>query len=137
MEPLNESPLDDKLQADNPELDKEHSVQINLLETLETAIAAKAATEKIGAVLGSLADFTEAHFNSEQILMRLHAYPDFEAHDMDHNAFMETIRHLQMLHDGGDHLDPGEVARLRKRITGHIATKDKAFGTFMVKHASF
>lgn len=134
MESLKSAQLDENLVSDDAGMNAEHSVQIGLLEALEEAVKSEKPAQNIGALLISLADYTEIHFNSEHLLMRMHSYPDFDAHDMDHDAFMDSIRDLQRQHRASDPIAAEAVTSLRKRIVGHIGSKDKAFASFIAEN---
>jgi hemerythrin-like metal-binding protein len=70
-----------------PEIDSEHAVQIELLREVERATHALDRDTALS-VMKRLADYTDAHFASEQILMRLHAYPNCATHEAEHGALL-------------------------------------------------
>jgi hemerythrin len=114
----------------NREMDEEHALQLRLLRELTQSLESgngEAALE----LFEHLDQFTSAHFLAEELLMRLHAYPDFEAHRAEHEAFLETLKTLRA------RLSRGETSALRddadafaRRLVAHIATTDSPLGTF-------
>lgn len=114
----------------NREMDEEHALQLRLLrelvQNLEAGDAA-AATE----VFDGLTHFTNAHFLAEELLMRLHAYPDYEAHCAAHAGFVAELQGLRgRLEAGADEPFREEADAWARRLLAHIATADHALGEF-------
>ncbi|MFN7990401.1 MAG: hemerythrin family protein [Thermoanaerobaculia bacterium] len=114
----------------NREMDGEHVLQLHLLRELVQNLDAgdvAAAAE----VFESLDHFTSAHFLAEELLMRLHAYPDFEAHAGAHAGFVGELKSLAArLSAGADETLREEVDAFARRLLAHIATADHALGEF-------
>ena len=114
----------------NREMDEEHAVQLGLLRELVRNLDAgdgAAAAE----VLERLDHFTNAHFLAEELLMRLHAYPEYEAHSSEPERFVEELKALRDRRSGGG----AEALRddadaFSRRLLAHIATADHALGVF-------
>jgi len=112
------------------EMDEEHALQLGLLRELLESLEAgdrPAAVE----VFERLDAFTKAHFLAEELLMRLHAYPQYEAHAAEHAQFVEGLTSLR------EQLASGEAAALldeadawSRRLLAHVATADHALGAF-------
>ncbi len=73
--------------ADN--IDAEHRVQLGLIDALRDAVRQGDKRAVVGEILDQLIAYSELHFVSEQLLMRLYAYPDYEDHSQDHEALIE------------------------------------------------
>ncbi len=114
----------------NREMDEEHALQLQLLrelvQNLETGDG-PAALE----VFERLDDFTNAHFLAEELLMRLHAYPEFEAHRSEHGGFVEELKALRARLSGGD-VDAvrDDADAFARRLLAHIARADHALAEF-------
>ena len=61
------------------EMDQEHALELQIVRSIQAALA-DSDHDKVSELLQQLEDFTNAHFLAEQLLMRLHAYPGYEAH---------------------------------------------------------
>ena len=112
------------------EMDEEHALQLQLLRELMQNLESgdgPAALE----VFDRLDGFTNAHFLAEELLMRLHSYPRYEAHSAEHAQFVEELSALRARLAGGD---PGAVREdadaFARRLLAHIATADSALGAF-------
>ncbi|MCL4808325.1 MAG: hemerythrin family protein, partial [Thermoanaerobaculia bacterium] len=114
----------------NREMDEEHALQLQLLrelmQNLETGDG-PAALE----VFERLEQFTNAHFLAEELLMRLHSYPGYEAHGAEHAQFVEELGALRTRLAGGEAAAVKEDAdAFARRLLAHIATADHALGEF-------
>lgn len=114
----------------NREMDEEHALQLQLLrelmQNLETGDG-PAALE----VFERLDQFTNAHFLAEELLMRLHSYPGYEAHGAEHAQFVEELEALRGRLAGGEAFAVREDAdAFARRLLAHIATADHALGAF-------
>ena len=114
----------------NREMDEEHALQLRLLRELLQSLDSddgRAALE----LFERLDQFTSAHFLAEELLMRLHAYPDFEAHRAEHGEFIEELTTLRArLPGGGTSALRGDTDAFARRLLAHIATMDSALGVF-------
>lgn len=114
----------------NREMDEEHALQLRLLHELVQNVESgdgPAALE----IFDRLEQFTGAHFLAEELLMRLHAYPQFEAHSAEHGRFVEDLKALRVqIEDGQDGAVKDEADALARRLVAHIATADHALGVF-------
>ena len=101
-------------------------------EGLKQAIEQGDAAGEIAARLDELIHYLDAHFMSEQLAMREHAYPGYEAHVREHDDAIDLLRKLESRCKSGE----GDVAMeilgaLRGWLIGHIQTTDHALAEFM------
>lgn len=115
-----------------PEIDAEHREQLARMDRLAEAIAAGRPPHAVADDLESLIGYLEAHFLSEQIVMREHAYPDYEAHQLEHDDAMVLMRRLQGRFLTGDLAASEELMRaLRGWLIGHIQSADRALAGYL------
>jgi len=118
------------------EMDEEHALQLRLLRELMQSLESgdgPAALE----LFERLDQFTTAHFLAEELLMRLHAYPEFEAHQAEHGQFVEELTALRARLPGGGTIAVRDDAdAFARRLLGHIATTDSALGAFQRSRAT-
>jgi hemerythrin-like metal-binding protein len=112
-------------------IDAEHEVELALLDELRAAVAGGNRQAKVD-LLAQLVEHTNVHFLSEQLLMRLTAYPDFEAHQQEHDQLIAQARALQA------HVEAGEVEptlrfidAMRAWLTGHMDGRDRALERYL------
>jgi len=84
------------------------------------------------ALMKRLDDYTDAHFASEQILMRLYAYPNYATHEAEHGRLLAEF---QRIHKGlafDERADLAEsLSGLRRWLLTHIQTADKTFAEYI------
>ena len=113
-------------------MDAEHEVQIRMVDALAEAIATGRGEEAVTAVVDQLVEYTSAHFMSEQLLMRLYAYPQYELHQQEHDKLLEHAREIQARGAGNDAGGTLDLAReFRLWLLGHMDSKDRAFANFL------
>ena len=119
--------------ASPPEqLDAEHRVQLELLRALDAAIQGPHDAASLDAILDQYISYSELHFMSEQLVMRLYAYPDYDDHVRRHEDLIERMRRMRAYRDAGD--DQGlaaAAAEQKAQLLGHIRASDRNFDTFL------
>lgn len=122
----------DKL--DPGSIDNEHRVQTGLLDALYDAVSNNRPASEINEILNQLTSYSEIHFMSEQLLMRLYAYPDYDDHINDHEAMTEYLNEImKKLNAGQDSMALETAREMRQFLTSHISTRDEAFSEFLKK----
>lgn len=113
-------------------LDNEHLVQLGLADAVVEALRLGEPTASVLPLVGQFVDYTELHFMSEQLLMRLHAYPDYEEHVADHSAMIEQLHRLrdEFGADAGA-LTAERAIQLKGQMMGHIRNRDAALHAFI------
>ena len=119
------------------EVDGEHAFQARLLEAIAELLArGDADPEEKAKAVGQLVDYTSVHFLSEELLMRLYAYPQYGAHASEHARLMDRVRELRAAHEAGsDAAGPTLVDELRDWLQGHLRGPDLAFASWCEKNA--
>ena len=118
--------------ASSAETDREHEVQLELLRALCTAAGENRDAAVVGEILDRLIAYSEAHFMSEELLMRLKSYDDYEDHVDDHVQMLDTLRTIAARHAAGDStLIAGGATDALAFIRNHIATRDRRFADYV------
>jgi hemerythrin len=110
------------------DLEAEHALQYKLLGEAERLLESG---DRVAAreLIAQLHSYSDAHFASEQVLMRLHSYPGYQAHEREHG---ELLHALEGLLTNLDAEDPSRAAAsLRRWLTSHIHHSDQSFLDFM------
>lgn len=116
----------------NGATEREHEEQLRLLQALSDAVEQHASAADVATQLEELIAFSEAHFMSEELLMRMKSYDDFEDHQDDHAHILVTLRSMASAHQAGQTaLIPGKVHEVLDFITRHIATRDKRLADYV------
>jgi hemerythrin len=113
------------------EMEAEHELMHDLLRELETALAA-GRQEDVGEILSRFQDVANLHFMEEQSLMRLHAYPAYEAHRQEHANLIAELGELSRRISNGEFTNAASAtAKLEEWLTTHMNTSDAALETFL------
>lgn len=118
-------------------IDKEHERQVELVDALTDAIEGGRGAEAAHLVLDELVEFTSIHFMSEELQMRLHAYPGYQAHVAEHNELMSRVVRLrQRLEGSGDAALSdddalGLAGEIRDWLVRHIDAMDRPLARYL------
>lgn len=115
-------------------LENEHAVQLRLVDAFRTAAAGGEGRDVAAGILRHLVDFTLMHFLSEQLLMRLQAYPAYDSHLQAHERLMDEVRELERRFVAGD--VPSSLAAatlLHDWLHEHVTGPDRALADFLAR----
>ena len=106
-------------------VDAEHGIQLGLLDAALSALSG--ATPDSSELLDQLHEYTQAHFMSEQLLMRLSSRPSYDGHLEDHERLMHELDEAKACHARGDF--GSAAAQLRaheEHLLRHIQSWDRS-----------
>lgn len=109
-------------------VDLHHRVLLGLLKAIEAQLGPEGDRAESARTLARLLDFTRLHFEAEELVMGLHAYPQAEAHGEAHRRLLAEGEELRSAHGQGD--GPGArrtVERLRGWLLDHVRGHDQDF----------
>lgn len=106
------------------DVESEHVLQYRLLSEAERLLAAGDGQRGLE-VIRQLHRYSEVHFGSEQVLMRLHAYPGYQAHEREHGELLAALDVLIANID--DATAAASAESIRRWLTSHIHHSDQAF----------
>ena len=85
--------------------------------------------------IAQLVDFTAVHFLSEELMMRLYAYPQHDAHKAEHGRLSDQVAEIQRQVEAGERTAALEtIDGLHKWLVGHIKSMDQAFALWCAKN---
>jgi hemerythrin-like metal-binding protein len=116
-------------------MDTEHRLQVSLVNALEEVLRQDQDRALADRTLAQLVDFTSVHFHSEELMMRLYAYPQLQVHAAAHAKLMDhaaEIRRRWEAHETAEALDV--VAELRGWLVNHIRSMDQSFALWLAKN---
>lgn len=119
-----------------PEMEREHELQIALVDAFERAAGADERIEA-GKILEEMADLYEMHFHAEELVMRLHQYPAFEEHAAEHVRLIREMNELRRQNAAGTLEITLELAdRLRRTLMNHLRGTDHALAMFLSREGA-
>jgi len=118
--------------AEAETVEHEHEEQLRLLDELEEAVSRHATAGEVGRLLDHFVEHANAHFLSEQLLMRRSAYEAYAAHVFEHDMLMSQARlFLQQVSKGEFEGARNFVGALRDWLQAHMKTTDAAFEEYL------
>ncbi len=112
-------------------VDLHHRVLLGLVKAIEAQLGPGGDRAGSASTLAKLVDFTRLHFEAEELVMGLHAYPQAEEHAEAHRRLLAEAEELLRTHGQGD--GPGAqrtVERLRDWLLDHVRGQDQAFSAW-------
>ena len=110
----------------------EHEEQLRLLDELGEAVGRHATAGEVGRLLDHFVEHANAHFLSEQLLMRRSAYEAYAHHVFEHDMLMSQARlFLQRVAKGEFDDARNFVSALRDWLLAHMKTTDAAFEEYL------
>ena len=126
----------DAVRTGHVRMDAEHQVELALLDALHEAVRQDLGPNRVAEVLEQLLEHTNVHFMSEQLLMRLTAYPQYEAHAEEHDELIVKARILQS-HVAAGEVKPTlvQIESMRNWLVQHMDGKDRALTAYLSGHS--
>ncbi len=116
-------------------MDTEHRLQVSLVNALEELVRQGKDAELATRTLTQLVDFTNVHFLSEELMMRLYAYPQHDAHKAEHARLTDQVGEIQRrVHAGEQKAALETIETLHRWLAGHIKSMDQAFALWCAKN---
>ena len=108
------------------EIDAQHKELFALLAMLEENVGKRYTFQAARDALNQLTSYATIHFAIEESLMRIHGYPDLQAHMAEHERFRQQLTEFQR-----HILDADIVAKLHEFIDAwlirHIDVSDRKY----------
>lgn len=121
------SATQENYRLDREAVDAEHDAQIGLVEALMAAVENPAQAPAAAELVEQLQSFCSAHFMSEELLMRLCAYPGYDDHVSDHERTLEALAAIAGALQGERDAALMQLAEVKGFLTRHIRSRDAAF----------
>jgi len=114
-------------------IDNDHKLLVSLINQLHDSVEDNQDRDTVGSVLNALCDYTEYHFEREEILMRVCGYPDLEKHKKAHDVMKAKVKNIQNDYAKSETMDiGGDVLDFIKNwFTEHVQNQDKLYRSFM------
>ena len=119
-------------QSELATVEKEHSLQIQLLNLLSVAVNKGQDNSEIISIIDQLLSFSQVHFMSEELIMRQHSYEGYDSHSDGHSKLIDEFHRLkQDLNTDLSTLDLSRIDDLKESLMNHIASQDQSLSIFL------
>ncbi len=124
----------DQYSLDIQEIDEQHKVLVNLINSVYDGMAERKGREHIGQILDQLIEYTRTHFAVEECLLRIFGYPGYEAHKQLHDNLVHKVVQMRDNYMAGrDQTGMELLDFLKTWLTSHILHNDKDYSTYLHK----
>ncbi len=124
---------DENYSVQNIEFDSQHKELIKLINELHNAMQEKKGKQVLEKILEGLIDYTNIHFSTEEMVMMLYGYPDYDKHTQVHNQFVKQVMEFYKDFQAGKvFVDLRIINFLKNWILKHILDMDKEYVSFFV-----
>jgi hemerythrin len=126
---------DESLGTGVDSMDAEHQLQASLIHTLGELLRHGSDASLASRTLAQLADFTSVHFLSEELMMRLHGFPQHGDHEAEHRQLATQVEEIQRRVQAGESTSALTVIDdLQRWLTSHIKSMDQAFARWCAQN---
>ena len=113
-------------------IDNQHKKWVQYLNNLYELTNAGKGKETLNIILVNMAQYTQYHFTSEENLLRMHKYPDYEEHRQKHEILTGQVQDFNLQFSAGHISSPMQIADfLKEWLTDHILDTDKKYAPFL------
>lgn len=113
-----------------PEMDREHRVQVRLVQAVRDAFV-RSERKRALELVDELDDYTNMHFMLEETLMIGRGYPGRQSHQQEHDRLIEELRALRSAVAAGEAQRLSAVGAIEEWLLRHIRTFDRAFAAYL------
>jgi hemerythrin-like metal-binding protein len=115
-------------------IDKQHQVIVSMIRELQEAMLEGRASEVVSSLFQAMNKYTKFHFEYEEQLLKMHAYPNLNSHQGQHASLIAQLHELEDKYAGGE-LSAGAPLMhfLRRWLLDHIRVHDKEYASFLRK----
>jgi hemerythrin len=113
-------------------IDEEHAIFLNILNSLEDAVAEGRENQEVGKAINDLMLYAYNHFAGEEKLLRDYEYPDYERHIKIHEAATGKILELANTHQANSGDARQLVLVLTEWLINHIQGTDKKYAPYLI-----
>ncbi len=117
-------------QPEVPWVDQQHILLADCISLVEKAVTSEGRSSSVNSALDQLADFFRMHCEDEERLMRIHGYPELEAHAQEHRELMSYVKKLR---DGSFSSEESlsMMVFIQNWLLEHTKTSDKRYAAYL------
>ncbi|HEB80090.1 MAG TPA: bacteriohemerythrin, partial [Rhodospirillales bacterium] len=116
------------------EMDRQHHKLFDMANNLLRLMKSEKNKDDLEDALTYLLEFTKAHFESEENLMKLYGFPGLKPQKAKHVRLMKKADEIKtLLSAGGAEANEEFIVFLKDWVVGHILAEDKKYGSFLNK----
>lgn len=122
------------LAVGSEQIDKQHKELFKMINQMLEACTQGKGKEVLNEMIGFLEEYVVTHFGTEENLMRLYNYPDYNTHKSHHEQFINSFGELKKeltVTGPGTHIVVMTNRIVVNWLNSHIRNVDKLLGAFL------
>jgi hemerythrin len=124
---------DDSLSIGIESIDKQHMKLIEMINEFYENIRVKSTNEVISELIKNMREYVIYHFNTEEGLLRLYGYDQFEQHKAEHDNFVKKVEDFEERFKNGKLILSFEITNfLKSWLKDHIQVTDRKYSGFLI-----
>ena len=113
-------------------IDRQHRNLVSFVNELRQALAEEHGNAKVKPLFSLLVKYAHVHFETEEMLMQLHEYPDYPVHKAEHDRLTDTVAEFKYKFQRNEiELTVEMMEFLKDWAVKHILGFDKKYGPFL------
>jgi len=127
-------PWEAQYETNVQQIDDQHKKLVKYLNELFNAMKARKGFDILNEILDGMTKYTVEHFSTEERLMRIYNYPDYDAHIKEHQGLVEEIQALKSDYANRKRtVSIDTMNYLKQWLSNHILGTDKKLGEYLSK----
>jgi hemerythrin len=116
-------------------MDTEHRLLVGLVNALDDLFRRGGEAPLIARTVEQLVSFTNVHFLSEELMMRIYLYPGHDAHKAEHDRLAEQVAATRLgLEASGKEAALATIEGLHRWLVDHVQHMDRDFARWCAKN---
>ncbi|SKA09590.1 hemerythrin [Trichlorobacter thiogenes] len=112
--------------------DDDHHQLVAIINQLHRAFKSGKGDQSVKHALKQLDEYTNYHFQAEEMLLKQHDYPHLEEHQQAHQHILSRFAHLQAeFHDSPAAMQQNLMQFLLDWLISHTKNVDQQYGPFL------
>jgi hemerythrin len=113
------------------DIDDQHKKLISMISSLNAAVQEGHGRELMSEMVHGLIEYASTHFRTEEAYMSRFGYPDYEAHEAEHDSFISRVLDFQKKMSAEAEIDPPALLDFMKSwLVRHIQGTDMKYSEF-------
>ena len=113
-------------------IDDQHRCLIKIINKMHEIIMSGSNQRKMELIIEKLFEYTNYHFKTEEKLLEMHSYPNWQIHRKEHDELLKQLLKLKIRLIKGKTTVPLEIfALLNNWLVNHILESDKKYSAYL------
>lgn len=124
----------ERLSVNIDSIDRQHRTLINYINKVDEAVKKGSEEQVMNTVVKGLVQYTEAHFGYEEMLFKMHNYPETADHKVAHTKLFGKVEEFKARFDHGERdIGPEMLEFLKNWLNNHILKEDIAYSQYFIE----